>query len=457
MSINTKQYHEELIKSIIENIQIPSVEGTPEPGMPFGSGPAKALENALALGKKLGFNATNLDNYVGFVEVGEGTDIVGILGHVDVVPEAEGWDFPPYSGTIHEGYLYGRGVSDDKGPIITAMYALKALVDSGVKLNKRVRIILGANEETGFGCMTHYVKHAEPVTVGFTPDASFPGIHGEKGILQLQLSSNTIKETGSSKIISLKGGAARNSVADRVTVKIENGNLEEVKKCMETTFKENSIKYVSTLENGILSIEVHGKSAHGAYPHLGINAISHLMNALYNAKVSPELTEFYMENIGLAIDGSNWGVDLTDNYGILTMNIGIIEYTPRDFKMSIDIRYPISKVLDEVMTLLNKKIDDSKFKLDILAHKDPIYFEIDSPLITALSKAYQKVTGDTQSKPETTGGGTYARAMKNVVAFGGTFPGFEENPHQPNEKVLVENIYKQLDIYVEAILNLLAL
>lgn len=456
-NLNTKQYHEELIKSIVENIQIKSVEETPEEGMPYGRGPAMALKNVLDLSERLGFRVVNMENHVGYAEIGEGEEMIGILGHVDVVPEADGWELPPFSGAIKDGYMYGRGTSDDKGPIITALYSVKALMDAGVKFNKRVRIIFGANEESGFGCMKHYVANAELPTIGFTPDARFPGIHGEKGILQLLLSADNVVENGEYKLESLKGGLARNSVADKATAIISGENLEVVAEKMVSFLKTAGISVEFKIENGKLVIETHGKSAHAMSPDKGINAISHMMAALEYVNISQELVSLYNSHIGLKTDGSKFGCAISDSYGALTMNIGIIDYENGRAEITIDIRYPISKKIDEVMTGMNSTLVDNKFALSLLAHKEPIYFEIDAPLIQALRSSYQEITGDMETMPTTTGGGTYARAMKNVVAFGGGFPGEQNNEHQPNEKVKVENFYKQLDIYALAVMKLLEL
>lgn len=219
-------YKEEVIKGIQGAVQIKSVQEPAKEGKPFGDGPAEALQYFLNLGKELGFEVKNFDNYAGTIEFGEGEETVGILGHVDVVPEGEGWTYPPYSATIADGKIFGRGTLDDKGPSMVCLYAMKAIKDSGVKLSRKVRMIIGANEETGSLCMEHYfntLKQPQP-TLAFTPDSSFPVTFAEKGIVRVKL-ANTYKTLNN---ITIKGGNAYNSVPDRTEAVLPIGYVDEV-------------------------------------------------------------------------------------------------------------------------------------------------------------------------------------------------------------------------------------
>ena len=205
---------EELLSNMERLVAIDSQLGTPAEGMPFGEGPAKVLHEALQIADELGFKTVNLDNYCGYAEMGEGEEIVGIAGHLDIVPAGGDWTYDPFKLTREGDYVYGRGTTDDKGPVMEALYAMKLLRDSGVKLNKRVRLIMGCNEENGSRCMEHYNEVAEELSCGFTPDANYPCIHGEKGMLgMLATSKNT-------KIISINGGFVFNAVCDACTAEI---------------------------------------------------------------------------------------------------------------------------------------------------------------------------------------------------------------------------------------------
>ncbi len=197
---------DEMLTNLGRLVAIDSQLGTPAEGMPFGEGPAKVLEEALKIADELGFKTVNLDNYCGYAEMGEGEEIVGIAGHLDIVPVGGDWTYDPFKLTREGDHVYGRGTTDDKGPVLEALYAMKLLRDSGVKLNKRVRLIMGCNEETGSKCMEHYNEVAEEVSCGFTPDANFPCIHGEKGMVMMTAHSKN------TRIISMNGGFVSNAV-----------------------------------------------------------------------------------------------------------------------------------------------------------------------------------------------------------------------------------------------------
>ena len=180
------EYKEELLKSIIEVVNIPSVKGEPKVDAPFGGNAKDALIKALEIAENLGFETKNLDNYIGYAQYGEGEDYIGILGHVDVVPVGEGWKFPPFSGHIEDGKMYGRGVLDNKGPIIAALYGLYVIKESDLKINKPVRIIFGTDEESGFNDIPYYLEREKPPIMGFTPDCKYPVVYGERGRANIQ-------------------------------------------------------------------------------------------------------------------------------------------------------------------------------------------------------------------------------------------------------------------------------
>ena len=178
----------ELIENLQVLIKIPSVHAESSvPNEPFGLNTVKALEYVLDLGKKLGFKAKNIDGYCGYIEFGEGSELIGIVGHLDVVPEGENWTYPPFDARIEDNKIYGRGAIDDKGPVMASLYAMKAVMDycseNNISINKRVRLILGLNEERDWKCINYYKEHEEIPSIGFSPDADFPCIYAEKGLL----------------------------------------------------------------------------------------------------------------------------------------------------------------------------------------------------------------------------------------------------------------------------------
>ena len=326
---------EEMLANLGRLVAIDSQLGTPAEGMPFGEGPAKALEEGLKIAEELGFKTVNLDNYCGYAEMGEGEEIVGIAGHLDIVPVGGDWNYDPFKLTRDGDYVYGRGTTDDKGPVLEALYAMKLLRDSGVKLNKRVRLIMGCNEETGSKCMEHYNEVAEELSCGFTPDASFPCIHGEKGHMgMMAYSKNT-------KIISADGGFVSNAVCDSCTIVVpaEPGLKEK----MEAALSETKLQeYKLTEENGQLSIYAKGVPAHASTPTLGVNAAGVTFECLEKAGFEDDFVKFYNTHIGTSCDGSEIGLKFADEYGDLTLCNGIIKTENGVVSCTIDISVPVT-------------------------------------------------------------------------------------------------------------------
>lgn len=451
----------EVVKSIQKAIQIKSVEEKSLPGMPFGKGPYDALNFMLQLGKNMGFEIKNLDGYAGHIDFGHGDETVGILAHVDVVPEGEGWTYPPYGGEIHNNSIYGRGAIDDKGPAVIVLYAMKALKDSGVDLNKKIRLILGANEETRWECMDYYFKHEEPPTMAFTPDADFPVIYGEKGITGFDLKFS-YKETKGCDItlVDLGGGNATNMVPDRAWANLNIIDKEFFKEQYEKYIRDKNMNIsLEETETGY-KILANGKSAHGSTPAKGENAISYLMNFLgfvYPRECSVyRFIEFYNNKIAFKHHGEAIGCGFKDEIsGKLDFNPGVIKYDGNDIILSVNVRYPISSNSKEVFNGIRENVKDTPIKL-IEEGNDlrPLYVSKEDKLVKTLMKVYKEQTGDTESEPIIIGGGTYARAMKNAVAFGPGFPGQEKMAHKKDEFISIDNVKKLMKIYTHTLFEL---
>ncbi|WP_297406146.1 dipeptidase PepV [uncultured Cetobacterium sp.] len=452
-------YKEDVIKSIQESVRIKSVQEAPLEGKPFGEGPAKALENMLALGKSLGFEVKNFDNYAGHIDFGTGSDeeMIGILGHVDVVPEGTGWDYPPYEAKIVDGVMYGRGVLDDKGPTITALYALKAIKDSGLKLSRKVRVIVGANEETGWGCMNHYfgeLKMPEPA-MSFTPDSSFPVTFAEKGILQTLLTKKYNKELD----FSISGGVAFNSVPDSTVGIFPLSMKEEIFNNLDKYNEGKEYKITATEKDGKIEVVSLGKASHGARPSNGYNAIAALFTFLNMLKIENEelknVVEFFNEYIKMEFDGKLLGINFQDEpSGVLTLTVGKMEFSGTELMFGFDVRYPVTFKQDQVFNEIVKRAETKGITATVNSAKNPLYVPKDSFLVTTLMNIYKDVTGDVDAKPVAIGGGTYARAVSNAVAFGALLKDQEDNMHQKNEYLELSKLDTWLKIYVQAIYDL---
>ena len=416
-----------------------------EDGEPFGLENTKVLDEALGLMQEKGFETKNLDYYCGYGQVGEGKKLIGVLAHLDVVPVGEGWSTNPFELTEKDGYLFGRGVSDDKGAVIASMYALKYLLDEKYPFKKRVRLILGCNEETGSLCLRHYVKNDEPIDYGFTPDGDFPGIYAEKGMIGGKVIGHN------SKIIDIDGGEASNVVCKKVVAKLPPNSFDEEK--LKSYFEKNKIKY-DIEKDDVIALTVYGVAAHASTPDLGVNAINYMFEGLYEAGINDSFINFFHRSFGLTVHGELLGYgDVMDEISDTSINFGVAKKRGDDIIVSLDMRFPVKTNSDKCYALL-EKCEDEENEFALGSKVEPLYFDINSPMIQALKKAYEKVTGDYETQMEAIGGGTYAKAINNCIAFGCEFIGEANHIHDANERLSIESFKKQVEIYVEAIKNL---
>ncbi len=438
-------YKDQMISDLQKLVKYNSVLDTTS-NYPFGEENAKCLDEALSMLDAYGFKTKNLDYYAGYGEVGTGEELIGILGHLDIVPATGDWKSDPFTLDLRDGKLFGRGTSDDKGPLIAAIYALRVLMDNNVTFNKRIRIIAGSNEETGSKCLAHYVEKEGHIDYGFTPDADFPGIHGEKGII------HCLNKGPKTKIIDIEGGVAANVVCNKVKVTLKASDINLVK--FEEYCKLSDVAYEINHDGDNVILDVHGVAGHASRPTTGKNAIAYLMQALHFADFEDEYVNYFNSYIGLTTDGSLANINFTDEYGVLTMSIGVIKKEGDHIVITIDIRYPVTIDGSDVIRNLENNFNKEGEIYDLSDHK-PLFFAPDHPMIQALVKAYQDVTNDLESKPTVIGGGTYSKGINNCIAFGGDFNDEPTMIHDANEFIKVENLLKQAEVYAHAILNLL--
>ncbi len=455
--INEKQ--DEIINAVSELVKIPSVTTiTNDPTFPFGDHCTNALNYILELGKSMGFRTKNIDNYCGYIEFGEGEELVGIIGHLDVVPalETDGWTTPPFSPTIRDGKLFGRGTIDDKGPVVAALYAMKAVKDS-CQVSKRVRLIIGLNEEKGWKCIEYYKEHEEWPTIGFSPDSNFPAIFAEKGILSLKIEKDfKIKDF---EILNISTNNNAINVVPKyasITLKAIDNSLQnfESKFCnMQNNTDSNNIS-VSKLENDMIKIEAFGIAAHAARPHLGNNAIKILVEFLLNN------FEFNSEYLKTLYDSGLFDIEspsfmseskLEDESGVLTSNVAIIDYIENKLVFEINLRIPVTISLDEIQKKYLNLFDG--IKVNRISVQEPLYVEKDSFLVTTLLNVFKNKTG-LDVKPIAIGGGTYARAFENCISYGANMPGDPDLCHQVNEYIKLDVLNLSAKIYANAIYEL---
>lgn len=368
LDIKIDDNKDRLINHIIDVVKIPSIESEAVEGAPFGIEVNNALLKALEISEELGFKTKNIDGYMGYAQYGEGEDYIGVFGHLDVVPIEDGWINTPFSGHIEDGKIYSRGVLDNKGPIMAALYGLYAIKESGLKVTKPIRIVFGTDEESGFEDLNYYLSKEKPPVMGFTPDCKYPVVYGERGRAKI-----------------------------RVKVDIDNENRVSVTK-----------EFFDFVNKYILSSKDNGE-------RLGIN---------YDDK---EFGTMVMRGYSLENDEDTLGFNIT-------------------------LSYPAVATIEDILEKIKSKASES-IKVELLHNYNPVRFEKDCFMVKSMQEAYEEVTG-LDGTPVTTTGGTYAKAMPNIVPFGPSFPGQKGIAHNPNEYMDISDIILNAKIYAQAIYKL---
>lgn len=437
----TKKYEEEAMKTLKEFVAINSVldESTIDKENPFGKGVSKALQYFAEVAKKDGFTVTNYDNMVVEVLVGNGPKNITIMAHADVVPAGSGWNQNPFEVVEKDGVLYGRGVADDKGPLVSCYYGLKALRDNNLLGNYQIRFLVGGNEETGSLCMEHYfktLKKPQP-TLGFSPDSDYPLIFAEKGIIGFEVK----KDIDFPELISLHGGVAHNAVIETCEVEVK-----DPKPFIEYLKKEN-IKF-EVKENRVIFL---GKAAHGALPELGINAGIIALKTLASFYHHEELLTLANKYTDLRGKGIN-AYAHSEEMGYNSVNVGIINIENGHFSMIVNFRHVDTCNKDTLIE--NIKEANKPFEVKELGYSPLLYFPKDSILVSTLLRVYQEEYRDYKTQPLAIGGGTYAKEADNTIAFGMQLPDWDAKMHTSGEQLRKVDLFKGMEVYAHAIIEL---
>lgn len=426
----TKPYQDELIKSIAHFVEIPSVYDAKSvsKSKPYGKYVDEALSEFAKFGKKNGFKIERNPRYVE-LSYGNKGPIIGVYGHLDVVPAINPKIFKVRR---EKDKIFGRGVIDDKGPLLSATYAAIALKKLGLIKNVQLKIFAGGDEERGSSCLAYYAKTHKAPKYGFTPDSSFPVVYGEKGLTSVVISKN-IKFKN---IIAIKGGVVSNAVIGEATFKVSNINEIKNKLKFPHKIKGNEITYL-------------GASAHASLPHLGKNAF--LLGLQELAKLNHDANALKLANAFLDYTGKKLGIyHKSKLLGETTVCVGIANYKNNKLTMSVDCRRP---EVAKHKVIVSKLLKSFGFNLVKDGYHEPLLFEPKSPLVSLLMDAYRKETGNLKSEPCYSGGGTYAKEIGNTVAFGPEHHGVDYHMHEDGEFVYIKDLYLLLQIYAHAIYN----
>lgn len=441
------------IKSVLD-------EETNTETAPFGEGVKAALDYMLELGANDGFTVKNVDHVAGHIEMGEGEELLGILCHVDVVPEGDGWSSDPFGAEIRDGKIYARGAVDDKGPTMAAYYAMKVIKELGLPLQKRVRMIIGTDEESQWRCVNHYFEVEEMPTLGFAPDADFPIINAEKGIWDFAIVQSPCKqaEKATVNVMEFSSGRRMNMVPDYATATVETEKTIEMKEAFELFLQKHSLTGKADVLDNKIVFELNGVSAHGMEPDNGVNAGIHLAAFLADWELDSHATAYFTFIRDYLIGdsrGHKLGIAYQDDItGDLTLNAGKFRYAKNsDSSIGFTMRYPVTFDWEKGKQTLAASLANLQLKVESFSNSAPHHVDKDSFLIKTLQKVYEEATGE-KAKLLSIGGGTYARSLKEGVAFGPLFPGSEDIAHQKDEYIDIEDMLKAAVIYAQAIYEL---
>ncbi|AGJ90869.1 M20 family metallopeptidase [Mycoplasma putrefaciens] len=447
MKIDEKElisnYFAQALQETKKLIAIPSFLTKATSDAPYGQATKKALDYVIDLAKRLGFDTyQDPQNRYGYLDYGTGEKTFAILCHLDVVPPGnlDKWITDPFEAIEQDNKLIGRGAFDDKGPTMMNLYALKYLKDKGFKSEKyKIRMIFGLTEETTWQSIKAYIADHGNADAGYVPDGEFPVVYAEKWIVNLDIKSTAKTE------IEITGGVAYNVICDTVVYK--GPKIKEIQKYLTEHEINNSL-----VKNKLI---VYGKAGHASLPWLGINAATFLAKAMYENQVHHPITDFIAKDMHLDFALSNVFGDISDETGELTQNIGKIEIKDQKATLGVNYRVPVFTEPKQIfIPTLNDYLEKLNLTTEVVSIEDSVYVPKDSELIKKIMKVYQEVTGDLEAKPLAIGGGTYAKAMPNIVAFGAEFDIEESTMHAYNEYVRIDDLKKMLEIYAKAIVLL---
>lgn len=452
------EHRDEMVADIIRLCSINSTRSEYVEGAPFGEGPKRALTQALNIAEKYGFDITNYDNYVGAIDLNDKEKGLDILAHLDVVPEGEGWSVTgPFDPKEIDGKIYGRGTSDDKGPAVAALFALRAVRDLGIPVKKNTRLVLGTDEECGSSCIQYYYKKEKEAPMTFSPDGEFPVVNIEKGRLQGEFSA-ALEDAGDKRLVSIEAGTKVNVVPPKAKAVIEGFSIGEVEEKAKAVTNETGIKFSFDLVP-VFEITALGANAHASTPENGNNAITGLLELLCRLDFSPsKKIETIKKLYGLMPHGDTRGKSLDisvedDRSGALTLAFSMLNIKNNIMHGFFDCRIPVSGDGEKILKTVSKKFRDIDIEfLDDTVVK-PHEVDANSPFVKTLLSIYEDYTG-LKGECIAMGGGTYVHDIENGVAFGAVFPGTDTKMHGADEFVVIDELIAAAKIFAQAIVEL---
>lgn len=443
------EHREDIVNDLRGCIAVKSLKSEAKDGAPFGDKIKECLDYTLGVARNLGFEAADHQGYFGCIDYGQGDETLGILAHLDIVPEGTGWDMDPYNAPVVDGKIYGRGTLDDKGPAIASLYALKAVDECGVHLKRKVRIILGCDEESGMECMKYY-KESQPLPdLSISPDGEYPLTNSEKSIAHAVFEKKFVSG------ITLEAGEVANVVPGEA-VAIVTIPMETVQPIAQRFAQTSPCGIVITSKGESSQIKILGTLCHASMPEDGLNAIQGMLAFLKLLPLDPrdsEVIHAMEESFKMEYYGQSIGLDKADDSGRLTLNLGVIRWDENGFALTFDLRCPTSLPEGEIKEALCRAMEKTGAELKSFMYKAGYFLPDDSEIVTKLLKVFKLRTGE-ELPPKKIGGGTYARTLPNAVSFGPEGYMCESSAHMANEFIGVEQLMFNTKILADAIISL---
>jgi len=453
--------HEQLLlDSVCRLVRIRSVKEDAAPGMPFGPGPAAALAEALKVAGEWGLNPINHENYVGTADLNDKETALHILGHLDVVNEGTGWTVTePYEPKLVDGLLYGRGTDDDKGPVVTALLALKCIKDLGIPMKSNARVIMGTDEESGSADLDYYFARNPHAPYSFTPDSSFPVTNVEKGTWRPSFTKNWPESAELPRLAWLHGGIRFNVLPSDADCAVEGLSVADIRPIADEATKETGVNFTLSQQEGLTHIAAKGVSSHAAYPHAGVNAITGLLTLLGKLPLKGGAAQAIADLNELFPHGDCWGKALgvaqeDEISKQLTIAFSLLEFTSTGMEGRFDCRYPVCVTEENCM-----KVAEAAFAArdmatsNIYKYNPPHHTPAESPFVQTLLRCYENYSG-LEGECLASGGGTYVHNIPGGVAFGARLPDFDSHLHSPDERVRVSDLLLSVKIFAQVIVEL---
>ena len=357
----------DMIETLQRWIRVPSVRAERSAdNAPFGENVRRALDTAMADLKRLGMEPRDVDGYCCDTEIGQGDEVIAVLSHLDVVPEGEGWAHDPYGAEIIDGRMIGRGTSDDKGPGVAALFAMKAIMNAGIPLRRRCRLILGCDEECGMQDLVYYDRKIGLPERGFSPDANFPLINTEKGGLTMKLHAAVSDE----RLIEIASGTRVNVVPNQAVAVIAGDWREAAADAFDVEDEDCALE--SELVGGDTRLTVTGVSAHASVPEKGKNAAKMLVHVLAKLGIGGAPIALLDEAAGRESAGEDLGIAGSDKVsGALTINLGLLFAKAGKIDVTFDCRYPVFFNPETIGETVQHRLAPAGYALDPPEHAAP--------------------------------------------------------------------------------------